>query len=257
MIDADSLYQNNSLTKKRRQTMEHGTNSKKPSFLQLGALAGFIMEFLAAFLNASQANYWLGNKTHLKRKLTEIFSDEYADVRRKWETFYRSWGQEPDFSKVVIPPVPKDGKWRLLIIAELMTAERAFTYYTTYIKKRHDYQDLNVRIKHTRTAAKDYAVWVRDAVEPDQEHLGKKPFKVDPDAKIGITLIERILLEIDYFRETGKVLDERGLTFCSGSRKSSNKIPVMARDMDGALRIDWYSPEYCQDKWGIRSVVSL
>ena len=59
------------------------TDSNKLNFIELGALAGFIIEFLASIFNSSQIKYWLGHKTELKKRLRGVFSiaDEFADIR--------------------------------------------------------------------------------------------------------------------------------------------------------------------------------
>lgn len=56
--------------------MKNGTDSQKPSFEQLGQLAGFIVDFLAKLLSFNQVIYWLDHKSELKNTLRGLFVSE-------------------------------------------------------------------------------------------------------------------------------------------------------------------------------------
>ena len=243
------------------QTMSNGTESKKPSIKQLATLAGFITECLAEFLNLERVQYWLKNKTELKRKLREVFSitDEYGDIRRQWEQFYKNqFGWDMDFSLVLIPTRPEVGSWRLLFIAKGLTMNRGFEQCKKLFKSWRYNDDLDKAIPiNARNANENYAVWVRDGIEPDAEHLGKSTRQVDPDMKIGITVLERIIFEIKYFLETGSRLDTKGVTFCSGSRFSGGIVPSCYwSPASGKFRVDWYNLDVSNSGSGVRSAVS-
>src|SRR3990167_5339132 len=62
------------------------------------------------------------------------------------------------------------------------------------------------------------------SVAPDPEPLGQSTEEADPN-QTGITLRERLLMEILYFKETGNHLDIKGWTICSGSRGSDGGVP--------------------------------
>jgi hypothetical protein len=180
-----------------------GTDSQNPSWGQLGSLAGFIIEFLATILNFSQVEYWLGHKSELKKKLREVFSitNEFSEllrVRDEWQKFYKEkFNCIVNFSLVIIPAMPTTGKWRLLFIPKGMTINRAFVIASNLFPS-WSYSDVLDRhvIKNIRNTENHYAIWVRDGIEPDQEFLGKSTSQTDPDMKIGITLLERIIFEI-------------------------------------------------------------
>jgi hypothetical protein len=240
--------------------MKTGTDSQNPSFKELGALAGFIVDFLASILNFSQVEYWLSHKTELKRKLREVFSinDEFLEIRVEWQKFYKThFNWDVDFSQVIIPLRP-DGKWRLLFIPKGMNLNLSFSICEKLFKSWKYTEDLNQSVtKNIRNTDSHYAVWVRDEVETDQEFLGKSTRQADPDMKIGITLLERIIFEIKYFVETGNHLDIKGLTFCSGSRDADGGVPFAYLDNDGKFVVDWCGLDDCYSKNGIRSAVSL
>jgi len=62
------------------------------------------------------------------------------------------------------------------------------------------------------------------SIEPDATILGKSAREADSHMT-GITLRERLLMEIEYFKETGQHLDVKGWTICSGSRDSVGCVP--------------------------------
>lgn len=93
--------------------------------------------------------------------------------------------------------------------------------------------------------------------EPDKETLGLSTRQAEKKGfKNGITIRERILLELSYFDQTGNHLDIKGLTFCSGSRDSGGGVPD-AHWLAGEFRIGWYDLDYSDSDYGIRSAVSL
>ncbi|PJC49274.1 hypothetical protein CO033_02460, partial [Candidatus Nomurabacteria bacterium CG_4_9_14_0_2_um_filter_32_10] len=112
---------------------KYGTESKKTPSIgekmqKLGSLAGFIVDFLATLLSEEEVEFWLGHKTELKKKISEVFSivDEYASIREEWQKFYKShFNLDVDFSRVIIPNRP-DGDWRLIFIAKGMIMNKAF-----------------------------------------------------------------------------------------------------------------------------------
>ncbi len=244
--------------------MKNGTDSQKPSLSdriqQLGSLAGFIVDFLATILSYEQVKYWLEHKTELKKNLIEAFKivDEYADTREEWQEFYKiKFGWDVDFSRVIIPTMPIEGKWRLLILPRRMGLDLAFEACTKLFKTCRYNDNLDGAVtENIRTTSDHYAVWVRDEIEPDKEFLGKSTRQADPDMKIGVTLLERIIFEIKYFTETGKHLDVKGLTFCSGSRPSVGLVPC-ADWYGDKFRVDWSGLDNSDSGYGIRSAVAL
>jgi hypothetical protein len=241
--------------------MKNGTDSQNPSFGQLGSLAGFIVEFLATVLSATQVVYWLGHKNELKRKLREVFSiaDEFSGVRDEWQKFYKEkFNWTVDFSAVIIPAMPTVRKWRLIFVPKGMTMNLAFKTASDLFPSWRYNDDLDAVVtKNIRNTENHYAIWVRDEVEPDQEFLGKSTRQADPDMFLGITLLERILFEIKYFTETGNHLDVKGLTFCSGSRNADGNVPCAYLDDDGKFSVYWDRLAGIGGRYGIRSAVSL
>ena len=182
-----------------------------------------------------------------------------ADSRvvAEWQKFYKEhFGLDVDFSKIAIPQRPK-GNWRLLLIAKGMTMNTAFGRCKKLFATWQYSDDLDAKItQNARTSKEDYAVWVLDEVEPEKEYRGKSTRQADPDMKIGITVLERIIFELKYFSETGKHLDIKGATFCSGSRDSDGHVSY-AGWYGGRFRIRWDGLDGSYSYCGFRSAVSL
>ncbi len=92
-------------------------------------------------------------------------------------------------------------------------------------------------------------------VEPDKETLGKSAKEADPEMR-GITVRERIIMELEYFKETGEHLDIEGITFCSGSRDSDGGVLYIYWD-GGRFEVSWFNLDSSFSGCGIRSAVAL
>ncbi|MDB4984415.1 MAG: hypothetical protein JWM20_594 [Patescibacteria group bacterium] len=241
--------------------MENATQSKKkPSLKQLLALASLIASVLEEIFTSGQAQYWLQNKSKLRKKLFEVFeitAETYTEVRQQWQEFYQSaFGIEVDLSAVQVPEKPAEGNYRLLFIAKGLTTNKVYDSWK-FPKWRYN-DDLDKAVPtNKRTATESYAIWVLIGDEPDQEFLGKSTKTADPSMEIGMTLLERMIFESKYFAETGKHLDVKGVTFCSGSRYSDGSVPCVDLNADGKVCVSWYDLDDSNAKYGVRRAVSL
>lgn len=95
----------------------------------------------------------------------------------------------------------------------------------------------------------------QENIEPDAETLGKSTNEADPRMK-GITLRERIIMELQYFKETNNHLDIKGATFCSGSRDAGGDVPS-AYWFGGRFGVSYRDLDGSGSEYGIRSEVAL
>ncbi len=113
--------------------------------------------------------------------------------------------------------------------------------------------------KNDRDSEKDgpYRVKFQKTVEADEALKDKSANTlVEEDVK-GITLLERLLLELGYFLATGNHLDEKNVTLCTGSRYSDGYVPYV--DWGTAYRgvyVDWSRPSDSSSRLRARAVVS-
>ena|SRR3990167_5478536 len=88
------------------------------------------------------------------------------------------------------------------------------------------------------------------SIEPTE--LGKSAKEGDPNMT-GISLRERLLMEIIYYKETGKHLDIDGWTICSGSRSLDGCVPnVYFAPGHDKVNVDWYHVDGSGPKVGLR-----
>ena len=140
-----------------------------------------------------------------------------------WQNFYHKLGITVDISKLKIP-ASQPGFTRLILVPEGMTSNKAIALLKKKMSVWQYAEDLDT-IASVRDANGAYVIRVRDRQEADEE---LKNLSADDLKKYGvncITLVERLLYEMKFFAETGKHLDEKSWTLCSGSRDSGGGVP--------------------------------
>lgn len=181
--------------------------------------------------------------------------DSLDQLIESWRKFY--WDQfrlEKDFAGLVIPEL-QPGFNRLLIMAEGMTPNRLFEKMKELMPALRYRDDLDV-IVSDRRADHDYAVWVRDRIEADEELKNKSAEDLAKEDIPGITLSERLLYEIKFFKEAGGHLDIYNWTLCAGSRDSDDCVPYVSW-YAGGVGVGWYVPWVAYGHLRARAVVSV
>ena len=106
-------------------------------------------------------------------------------------------------------------------------------------------KDCNYRVKFLKTIEADSELKDKSA-----ETLAKENIK-------GITLLERLLLELGYFLATGNHLDIENVTLCSGSRNSGGRVPGVGWSADRRrVYVGWDRPSDSGSRLRARAVVS-
>jgi len=110
--------------------------------------------------------------------------------------------------------------------------------------------------KNERTADKDYTVIIRDRVEADEENKNLSANQIEEKKIQGMTLLERLVLELFYFWKTGEHLDIKNVTLCSGSRDSGGFVPYVGwNSVRGGVYIDWCRADSSDDDLRARAAV--
>lgn len=164
-----------------------------------------------------------------------------------WQSRYLNLGIKRDFANLHIPKMP-EGFTRLIVvvkefkISELITELKKMNFWTyTNLKNLDKIKDIVQRPDG------DYAIWVRDRQEADEEFKNKSADDIQREGLNTETLKERILHEWAYFEETGKHLDVKNITLCSGSRYSDGCVPEVYWGSDiGKVCVSWY---YSDDRF--------
>lgn len=184
---------------------------------------------------------------------------ESQGLAAEWENFYqRVLGIAVDFSGVKIPahkPTPDFS--RIVMVAQGLTLNQVWEV----CKKRFPTwsycgDDLDKAVPvNDRNAAKSYAIRIRDRQEADEELKNLSANQLTEKGILGMTLLERLLLELKYHDETGQHLDLQNITLCNGSRYSDGSVPSVHWD-DGRLSVYWFAPAHAYSVLRSRAVVS-
>ncbi|MEI6238031.1 MAG: hypothetical protein WCP15_00675 [bacterium] len=103
----------------------------------------------------------------------------------------------------------------------------------------------------------NYVVKFQRTIEADPEFKNKSAETLLGEKIKGITLLERLLLELGYFLVTGNHLDVENVTLCSGSRYSDGHVPrVLWNAAYREVYVSWLSPSYSSPYLRARAVVS-
>ncbi|MEK7114774.1 MAG: hypothetical protein AAB847_00200 [Patescibacteria group bacterium] len=172
----------------------------------------------------------------------------------EWTAFYVDLLGEPvDFTNLWIPPKP-EGLDRLIIVKQGMTPSKLFGFCLAKFLAWKYWDDLDC-ITSDRKADHDYAIWVRDRVEADEELQNRSAENLRESGVVGITLEERFLYELKYFKETGKHLDIVNVTLCAGSHGPGGRM-VRVRWRGDGLGASWSYPQDAYPCLRARAVVS-
>ena len=235
------------------------TEVRKATPDQMKDIYGLAIQAIPTDLSFETAQSVIGNKSAFIVKVQGLFPDTKTlhDPIKQWEALYREeFGESPDFSGVRIPEKREDFT-RLIIVAQGLTLNRAYDACAKKFPCWRYTDDLDTDVPtNDRTPTESYAIWVRDRQEADEELKNLSADDLTEKNIKDITLLERILLELKYFRETGKHLDIQNVTLCSGSRYRDGVVPYAHWFGDG-FKVGWRYRDYLDPYSRSRSVVLL
>lgn len=184
---------------------------------------------------------------------------ETSDILVVWQKIYHEWfGMEINISDLQVPESYDSEKHFLVLVAEGITMNTVVSAmrerFNVYLYTEN--LDTNVIENDRNSKDGDYFVCFNKSVEADEEYknmsadeLAKKEYK-------GITLLERLLLEVLHYSETKKHLDIENWTLCSGSRSSDGSVPCVHWNSDyDKLDVDWCLSDFSYDCLRSRVVV--
>lgn len=235
--------------------------NEKPSWKQLGTLAGVIVDYLASILSLQQVQYWLGHKDELKKKLAEVFSvmpDTWEEQKQQISKFYlECFNITVDWVTVVIPTAAVDFK-RLELILENLTEDEIFDAYAKKFGKDKVYKaydSIRNAIKEQQDRPKVfYALLHRGGLEPDTEHLNKSYDDFSQDGNNYMVPKEGLIAAFRYRFETGNMLDVKGVTRFH-SLGSDGDVMDMCRNTNGRFCMDWGNRDRRITDYGPRQLV--
>lgn len=179
-----------------------------------------------------------------------------------WSKVYKTLGLPDRFKKFVDenPVENMPGFWDVPVVEGLTVngvvealkdSEVALWLYVNNL-------DDNVTTNDRHPKNGSYSVRFKANVEADEDLKGMSAQNLESKGIKGITLLERLLLELGYFLATGKHLDVKNVTLCNGSRSSGGYVPCVDWDADGRkLDVNWYAPDSRSDSIRSRAAVTL
>lgn len=162
-----------------------------------------------------------------------------------WQRIYKEWfGLEKDFSSLQIPDNYDPDKHFGVVVAEeldtqslIIAMEKKFSVRCRVVLFLEKYSATD----HDRTAVQgDYFVFFKKTIEADEEFKNLSAKYLWKQKHQGITLIERLLMEVFYFETTQSHLDTNTRTLCCGSRDIDRSVPCVYYSLQhDCLMIDW------------------
>jgi hypothetical protein len=176
---------------------------------------------------------------------------ELTELQLFWKILYKKYfNLDIDVSLIQ----EAEGKWALFI-AKGLTIQQVYDALP-FNKRKYADGNLDTAVPtNDRTSTKDYVVYVDQNVEADEQFKNKSANDLKKMNHTGITLMDRLVLELKHFEETGNHLNVDNITLFSGSRNSGGGVPNVFWD-DGKLRVGWGRTSYLDGYLCSRSVVS-
>lgn len=172
-----------------------------------------------------------------------------------WKTIYQQhFGIEIDISNIKIKP----NMWPIYVHQGMKIQQVYGLLATLFPCWWRMNENLDDAVMHNdRQATESYVIWVAQNVEADEKFANKSAKTLKDENHKGITLLERLLLELFYYKLTDKHLDIKNVTLCTGSRDADGAVPDVGWDSDDKMFVLWYFPSYAHDRLRSREVVSV
>ncbi len=218
----------------------------------IGDMSGSVLGMMADLCHKLQHGARTPEQFEMFLKGKNPFTPETIIIG--WQRFYKKF-----FNMRVNVRIPEkqSGFGRLILVPKGIMANQIFEVCQKNFSCWRYTEDLDEAIKgrNDRETTQDYAIWVRDTQEADEELKNLSADTLKEKNIKGITLLERLIFELKFWDETGRHLDEKNVTLCAGSRFSDGGVPH-ADWRDSEFAVDWYSPQDAGSNLRARAVVS-
>lgn len=182
---------------------------------------------------------------------------DVGGVLANWQVFWQESGfTDADFSNIKIPQLVP-GLTRAIVVPQGHTLNREYELCEGLFPCGRWTEDLDKAVTENERdpQAGSYLIWVRDVEEADEELKNFSANDIKKKKLTTETLLERMIHERKFFKETGRHLDVPTVTLCSGSRLQDGRVPSPGWSRDW-FRVGWYGPDYSYGSLRSRQVVS-
>ncbi len=134
-------------------------------------------------------------------------------------------------------PEHRDGFDWIVVVKRGYCPNRIYGGLSHHVKTWKWWENLDEGTHEPSGDAWTYIARFRARIEADEEYRNKSPEQLEKEKVRSITLAERLLLELVYWRSTKKNLDVESRTRCDGSQNFEGFIPVVFSDHPGHVRV--------------------
>lgn len=178
-----------------------------------------------------------------------------------WQKIYKKWfNMEIDISNLSVPKNYNPQKHFLLVVAKGITMNAVVAAMRKRFKVYLYIEDLDTSVtKNDRTPENGtYLVLFYRNIEADEEFKNMSADNLAKKGHKGITLLERLLLEVCSKTKCKKHLDIDNWTLCSDSRRFVGRVPRVGwHSHDGKLDVGWFDSDHSSADSRSRVVVSF
>ena len=220
-------------------------NIRKPiTARQMKKLASLVTGAIPSDLPSEFAQKWIDSKRDLEETIRRILlsKSEIPSVANiNWKIVYELLGMKAEYEPIINNlkiDEKNDTTWAIPVLKGLTCKKvvACLKKLGANVKKDIGNPDDEVKVNDRDPKRGSYFVSFRRAVEADEENRNLSADDLKNRGEKGITLLERLLLELGYFASTGQHLDVESVTLCAGSVHKSGYTPrVCCRS--GVLRI--------------------
>ena len=227
---------------------KHGMSLINPALVNAAQMGEIMSPIITEVLKLSpeRCQYWIGKKGKLQNEIRKILVGSKVVVPGEldsWVVLYRDcFGLELDITKLVIPEY-QENTW-IVPVHESLTEQVIYDACKVLFNcdKSIDFSSIQDLHRKGTTVRRFKA-----NVEADEEYKNKSAndLKKEGLEEKSITLKERMLLELWYFKTTGKHLDVGNWTLCNGSRSAGGVVPYASWfGDDRRFCLRWSDPGY-------------
>jgi hypothetical protein len=167
----------------------------------------------------------------------EVSTSRQTSVKTDWSNFYRDYFKfftKHDFGYL---KDAEDGE-RHLIVHERLNLELLVSVMSQHFPVNFNINK-DIFSRNARSPFSSYSIVISDGHEADARCLNLSVNDLWYEKLIGLTLMERLLLELKHYAETGQHLDCKVATICSGSWTKEAEFPTVAWDSEkGCLSVN-------------------
>ncbi len=204
-------------------------------------------------LGGTEAELWDTQLKHFLRKEQCWASPLPAVSQREAQTInftrcYHELGMDQEYADFLTahPPQFVDGCWGIPVLKGVTPNKVVKVLRRLNVAMSLYFEDLDKSVTINDRDPKDGSYWIQctATIEADEENKNLSANMLAERGTKGLTLLERLLLELAYWLTTTKHLDIKNITLCSGSRYSDGSVPSVGWGSDyREVCVDWYSPD--------------